>query len=443
MDISYNEALALFSLLGLFASMATGFPIAYTLMFSALLFGYLGIGKVVFFLMTQQFYMVMADPILGAIPLFLFMGYLLDGAGLMERLFRSFQMLFARLPGSLYAATTVTGTLFACATGIVASGVNLLCIMAEPNLRRSGYDVRMSAGCIAAAGTLGIIIPPSIMLIVLGPIVGVPVTALFAAAIIPGLTLSGIYITYTLVRCALNPTLGPPLPKEMWPTNLGMVIKEVFIGAVPLVVLIACVLGVILTGIATTTEAAACGSFGALILITVYRRMTWALFKRALYQTLLLSAMILVLIAACNFFGAVFARLGGAAYLSNLLMTLDFAPWIMVVIILVSLFLIGWALEWIPLILVFVPLTLPAVQAMGFDMLWYAILVALVLQTSWLTPPVALSGYFIKGCIPHWDLMDIYKGMIQFVGCQIVGIIIFMIFPVFILGLPIYVGLWK
>jgi tripartite ATP-independent transporter DctM subunit len=325
----------------------------------------------------------------------------------------------------------------------VASGVNLLCIMAEPALRRSNYDIRMSAGCIAAAGTLGIIIPPSIMLIVLGPIVGVPVTSIFAAALIPGLVLSAIYLIYSIARCYFNPKLGPPLPKEMWPTNYFVVIRELIIGVVPLVILIGCVLGVILAGIATTTEAAACGSFGALVLITLYRRMTWALFKRALFKTALLAAMILVLIAACNFFGAVFARLGGATYLSNLLLGLEFSPWVMLIIILVSLFLIGWALEWIPLILVFVPLTLPAIQALGFDMLWYSVLVALVLQTSWMTPPVALSGYFIKGSLPHWDLMDIYRGMLQYVWCQWVGIIIFMIFPAIILWLPIYLGLWK
>ena len=443
MDISYNQALALLSMLGLFVSMATGFPIAYTMIFSGLVFGYLAIGKIVFFLLTQQFYMVMADPILGAIPLFLFMGYLLDGAGLMDRLFRAFQMLFARLPASLYAAVSVTGTIFACATGIVGSAVNLLCVMAEPSLRRSGYDIRMSAGIIAASGTLGIIIPPSVMLIVLGPIVGIPVTAIFAGALIPGLVLSLIYLTYTLIRCALNPKLGPPLPREMWPTSYLLVLKELFIGVIPLVILIACVLGSILAGIATPTEAAACGAFGALGLVIVYRRLTWAIFSRALYKTAVLAAMILVLIAACNFFGAVFARLGGASYLSGLLMNLDLSPWATLVLILLSLFLIGWALEWIPLILVFVPLTLPAVQALGFDMLWYAILVALILQTSWMTPPVALSGYFIKGSIPHWDLMDIYKGMLEYVGCQIFGIIVFMFFPAIILWLPVHLGLWR
>jgi len=430
-------------MLGLFVSMATGFPIAYTMIFSGLVFGYLAIGKIVFFLLTQQFYMVMADPILGAIPLFLFMGYLLDGAGLMDRLFRAFQMLFARLPGSLYAAVSVTGTIFACATGIVGSAVNLLCVMAEPSLRRSGYDIKMSAGIIAASGTLGIIIPPSVMLIVLGPIVGLPVTAIFAGALIPGLVLSVIYLTYTLIRCTINPKLGPPLPREMWPTSYLVVLKELIIGVVPLVILIACVLGSILAGIATPTEAAACGAFGALTLVIVYGRMTWAIFSRALYKTAVLAAMILVLIAACNFFGAVFARLGGASYLSNLLMNLDMSPWATLVLILVALFLIGWALEWIPLILVFVPLTLPAVQGLGFDMLWYSILVALVLQTSWLTPPVALSGYFIKGSIPHWDLMDIYKGMLEYVGCQVFGIIVFMIFPALILWLPVYLGLWR
>ena len=198
MDIS-NEMLAVLSIISMFGLFCTGFPISYTMIFSGLLFGFLGFGKLVFHLLTIQFWQVMSDPVMGAIPFFLLMGYLLEGAGLMDRLFRSFQLLLARLPGSLYGAISLTGTIFAAATGIVGSSVNLLCIMAEPSMRRSGYDIRMGAGCIAAAGTLGILIPPSIMLVVLGPIMGLPITDLFAAAILPGLLLAGIYVAYSLI----------------------------------------------------------------------------------------------------------------------------------------------------------------------------------------------------------------------------------------------------
>lgn len=436
MDMSYNEMLALLSLVGMFTAFCTGFPISYTMIFSGLVFGYLGIGKIVFYLLTVQFYQVMSDSVMGAIPFFLFMGYLLEGAGLMDRLFRSFQLLFAKLPGSLYAAITITGTIFAAATGIVGSSVNLLCVMAEPSMRRSGYNTRMGAGCIAAAGTLGILIPPSIMLVVLGPIMGVPVTDLFAAAIFPGLLLAGIYIVYSLVRCMITPSLGPPLPKDMWPTSMRVVLKDMLIGVIPLVLLIMATLGSILAGVATPTEASACGAFGALLMVIAYRKLTWESFKSSMYRTIVLSSMILIMIASCNFFGSVFSRLGGATWLSNMLLSLDIAPMAMLFLIMTIIFFMGWAMEWIPIVLILIPLLLPTVEAMQFDKLWFSLVVAVTLQTSWLSPPVALSAYFIKGSLPHWDLMDIYKGMFQYIGCQLVGLVLIILFPSIVTWLP-------
>ena len=437
MDIS-NETLALLSLVGMFAAFCTGFPISYTMIFSGLVFGYLGIGKIVFYLLTVQFWQVMSDPVMGAIPFFLLMGYLLEGAGLMDRLFRSFQLLFAKLPGSLYGAIILTGTIFAAATGIVGSSVNLLCIMSEPSMRRSGYNVRMGAGCIAAAGTLGILIPPSIMLVVLGPIMGVPITDLFAAAILPGLLLAGIYIAYSLVKCALWPQYGPPLPKEMWPSSLTEVLREMLIGAIPLFLLIMFTLGSILAGFATPTEASACGAFGAFILVIAYRRFTWKGLAKALHSTILLSAMILIMIASCNFFGSVFSRLGGATWLSNWLLSLDVTPMIMLSFIMIIIFFMGWAMEWIPIVLILVPLLIPVVDAMQYDKLWFCLVVAVTLQTSWLSPPVALSAYFIKGSLPHWKLTDIYKGMFQYIGCQLVGLILIIAFPAIVTWLPVF-----
>ncbi|MEG2171665.1 MAG: TRAP transporter large permease subunit [Desulfovibrionaceae bacterium] len=438
MEMSYNEMLALLSIVGMFTAFCTGFPISYTMIFSGLVFGYLGFGKIVFYLLTVQFYQVMSDSVMGAIPFFLFMGYLLEGAGLMDRLFRSFQLLFAKLPGSLYAAITLTGTIFAAATGIVGSSVNLLCVMSEPSMRRSGYNIRMGAGCIAAAGTLGILIPPSIMLVVLGPIMGVPVTDLFAAAIFPGLLLAAIYVAYSLIRCAITPSLGPPLPKDMWPTSIRVVLKDMLIGVIPLVLLIAATLGSILTGVATPTEASACGAFGSLLMVLGYRRLTWAAFKSSMYRTIVLSSMILIMIASCNFFGSVFSRLGGATWLSNMLLSLDIPPMAMLFLIMTIIFFMGWAMEWIPIVLILIPLLLPTVEAMHFDKLWFSLVVAVTLQTSWLSPPVALSAYFIKGSLPHWSLMDIYKGMFQYIGCQLVGLILVIFFPSIVTWLPNY-----
>ncbi len=434
--MSGNELLGVLSLFGLLIAFCTGFPIAFTMMFIGLAFGYLGIGKLVFHLMNLQFYQVMSDPVMGAIPFFLFMGYILESAGLMDDLFHSFQKLMAPIPGSLYVAIILTATIFAAATGIVGSSITLLCVMAEPAMRRSHYNTRMGAGAIAAGGTLGILIPPSIMLVVMGPLMGVPVTDLFAGAVIPGLLLSGIYCGYSLLRCLINPRLGPPMPKELRAESFSILIMDIIKGVVPLLLLIAATLGSILAGLATPTEASACGALGALLLVIVYGKFSFKNMQKALYDSARLSAMILIMIAASNFFGSVFSRLGGAAWLSNALISMNLPPMIMIAMIMVFVFLLGWAMEWVPIVLIILPIMLPTVKALNVDLLWFAIVYAVTLQTSWLSPPVALSCYFIKGCIPHWNLSDIYKGMVQYIGCQAFGIAMIMIFPALVTWLP-------
>ncbi|MBG0774859.1 MAG: TRAP transporter large permease subunit [Desulfovibrionaceae bacterium] len=434
--MSANELLGILSLFGLLIAFCSGFPIAFTMMFIGLAFGYMGIGNLVFHLMNIQFYQVMSDPVLGAIPFFLFMGYILESAGLMDELFHSFQKLMAPIPGSLYVAIVLTGTIFAAATGIVGSSITLLCVMAEPAMRRSNYDIRMGAGAIAAGGTLGILIPPSIMLVVMGPLMGVPVTDLFAGAVIPGLLLSGIYCAYSLIRCLINPRLGPPMPKELRADSFSGLMIDLAKGVVPLILLIGATLGSILAGLATPTEASACGAFGALVLVIAYRRFKVANLKKAMYDSVKLSAMILIMIAASNFFGSVFSRLGGAAWLSNALIGMNLPPMLMISLIMVFVFLLGWAMEWVPIVLIILPIMLPTVKAMGVDLLWFAIVYAVTLQTSWLSPPVALSCYFIKGCIPKWHLSDIYRGMIQYIGCQAFGIAMIMLFPALVTWLP-------
>ncbi len=303
-------------------------------------------------------------------------------------------------------------------------------------MRKGGYDIRMGAGSIAASGTLGILIPPSIMLVILGPIVGVPVTDLFISAVIPGLLLAFLYIAYSLIKCAIWPKYGPPLPPELRPHSLAEVLKELLVGAIPLLLLIFSVLGSIMFGIASPTEASACGAFAALVLVIAYGKFSLKALAEALYSTAKMSAMILIMIASCNFFGAVFSRLGGATFISNQLLSMHLSPMVMLAIILIIIFFMGWAMEWIPIILILVPLTLPVVDAMGYDKLWYCMLVAVTLQTSWLSPPVALSCYYIKGALPHWKLTDIYKGMFQYIGCQVVGVLLIILFPAIATWLP-------
>ena len=413
-----------------------GFPISFTLIFLGFAFGYAGFGDVVFYLMTYQFFSVMTEQTLAAVPLFIFMGILMEQAGLMERLFQAVQLMLSRVRGALFIAVLFVSTIFAAATGIVGASVTILGIMAAKTMNRSKYDVRLAAGTITAGGTLGILIPPSIMLVVMGPILEVPVTDLFAAAIIPGIMLASMYTGYALLRCHLNPSLGPPLPEDEQPQSMAHVWKEFLLGLVPPAALVGFALGSILFGFATPTEGAGMGAFGALLLTLAYRKLTPSGMQDALIKTLEISALILFLVAASNFFGAVFSRLGTPTMLTEYLLALDLSPTLILFMIMALIFLLGWPLEWVPIVLIIVPILLPLIDKLGFNLTWFGILVAVNLQTAWLSPPVALSAYFLKGVVPEWDLKDIYAGMMQFMGIQVIGLLLIIFFPEIALWLP-------
>ena len=274
--MSFNEILGLVMLFGMIGVIFIGFPISFTLLFLAFIFGSIGVGPdQTFDLAYLQIWGTMKDDILPAVPLFIFMGYMTEQAGLMERLFLALRHLLAPVRGALYLAVILTATIFAMATGIVGAAVTVLGIMAGPIMIKTGYDARLSAGAIAAGGTLGILIPPSVMLVVMGPTMGVPVNLLYSAAFGPGFLLAGLYIAYCMARSFINPALGPPVPKEERLGDAWLVIKEVLIGILPLAALIGFTLGTILAGLATPTEAASCGAFGATLLALLYRRLTF------------------------------------------------------------------------------------------------------------------------------------------------------------------------
>jgi len=413
-----------------------GFPISFTLIFLGLVFGYWGFGKLVFFLMTLQFNMIMTESTLAAVPLFIFMGILMESAGLMERLFSAIQLMLSRTKGALFYAVMFVSTIFAAATGIVGASVTILGIMAGKTMIRSGYDTKLSAGLICAGGTLGILIPPSIMLVVMGPVLEIPVTDLFAAAIIPGIMLAILYAFYTTVRCYLNPKLGPILPKNMRPKNMGKVWIEFFLGLVPPAGLVFFALGSILFGLATPTEGAGIGAIGSVILALAYKKLTLKTLKNALIKTLEITALIMFLVAASNFFGAVFSKLGTPSLLTEFLLNLEVNRYVVLAILMAVIFLLGWPLEWVPIVLIVLPIFVPLIKELDFNLTWFAILVAVNLQTAWLSPPVALSAYFLKGVVPEWELKDIYLGMMQFMVIQIIGLILIIIFPQIALWLP-------
>ena len=482
-----------------------GFPISFTLIVLAFVFGAWGFGgRMVFYLETFQFNNVMLEQTLAAVPLFVFMGIMMEQAGLMERLFTSVQLMLSRTRGALYLAVLFVSTIFAAATGIVGASVTILGIMAAKTMNRSGYDVRLAAGTITAGGTLGILIPPSIMLVVMGPVLEVPVTDLFSAAIIPGILLASLYAGYTMIRCYMNPDLGPILPvDEQPPTSkyywlesvlvigsililFTLIIKglsgslsgyfpfsgiliplawagvmylaslwvrdnkpagfffsdlwhEFFMGLVPPSALVAFALGSILFGWATPTEGAACGAFGSLVLSIAYRKFNIPSFYDALIKTLEISVLILFLVAASNFFGAVFSRLGTPLMLTEFLLSWDLSVTTVLIIIMALIFLLGWPLEWVPIVLIIVPILIPVLVEMNVNLTWFGILVAVNLQTAWLSPPVALSAYFLKGVVPEWDLKDIYFGMMQFMVIQLIGLTLIFMFPEIALWLPEYI----
>ena len=425
-----------------------GIQISFTLLFLALTFGYFALGRVVFDLAYFQTIGMMKEELLAAVPLFIFMGFITEQAGLMERLFSALRMVLAPVRGSLYIVVILTSTVFAMATGIVGAAVTVLGIMAGPIMIKTGYDAKLSAGAITAGGTLGILIPPSVMLIVMGPVLGVSVADLYAAAFGPGFLLAAIYLVYLVVRSTINPKLGPPVPKEERVTDPVAIAKEVVVGVLPLALLIAATLGSILAGLATPTEASGVGALGALILAVIYRRLTFAGLRQAVISATLTSSMVLLLAVTSNVFGAVFARMGTADWITTSLTSLPVPPIVMLGFVVVLLFLLGWPFEWPAIILVFLPIFYPVVdalkpalsQSLGIPpdlfMVWFGALVAVTMQTAYLSPPVAMSAYYLKQVVKEWSLGTIYKGMFEFMVLQCIAIAAVMFIPSIATYLP-------
>ena len=423
------DILGLVLLCSLIAGIFVGFPIAFTLIILATGFGYAVFGDSVFYQMYFQTLGIMKAGELAAAPLFIFMGHILERAGLMARLFRSFQFILAPVRGSLYLGVLGTATLFATATGIIGASITVMGMMAAPAMTRAGYDPRMSAGVIAAGGCLGILTPPSVMLLVMGPIIGVSVIDLFAAALIPGLILAALYIGYAMIRSFLNPELGPPLPPEDRATSIGQIFREFFSGIVPLAVIMFSALGSIIVGIATPTEAAGMGALGATLLTVAYRRLTWGILLDACRQTLTTSSLVLFLAVASNIYGAVFTRLGTGNLLTDFMLGLPVDPLFLLAILMVVIFILGWPLEWPAVVFIFLPVFVPVVHKLNFDLVWFSTLVAVNLQTAFLSPPVAMAAYYLRAVAPQWSLGDIYRGMAAFMMLQVIGLMIVFFFP--------------
>ncbi|EIM27452.1 TRAP transporter large permease [Microvirga lotononidis] len=427
-------------MLGLFVVFIMfGFPIAFTLMALGFGFGYFAMGDIVFALVVQRAYSVMTNDTLVAIPLFVFMGYIIERANILDRLFHSIQIAVGGLPGSLAIATLVTCAMFATATGIVGAVVTLMGLLAFPAMLRAGYDIRLSAGVVCAGGCLGILIPPSVMLILYGATAGVSVPKLYAGALFPGLMLAGLYILYVLVRCALNPSLAPKIPAENRRYPLVKIVWSLGTSFFPLAVLMLSVLGAIFFGIATPTEAAAVGALGSLLLAAAYRSLTFGKLKESVILTARTSAMVCWLFVGSFIFSSIFAFLGGHQPIEQFVTHLNLSPFWFLIMTQVIIFVLGWPLEWTEIVVIFVPIFLPLLDNFGIDPVFFGVLIALNIQTSFLSPPVAMAPFYLKGIAPpHVNINDIFAGVMPFLLLVIVAMAMFYTFPEIGLWLPRY-----
>ena len=446
-----NPEVAILMLSSFILMVLLGFPVAFTLLAMGVFFGYyayLDAGSIqtisdafsnnIFYLLNQNTYSVMENDTLVAIPLFLFMGYVVERANIVNKLFYSLQMAARNLPGSMAIAALITCAVFSTASGIVGAVVTLMGLLAFPAMIKANYDKSFSAGVICSGGTLGILIPPSIMLIVYGAIAELSPLRLYAAAMIPGLLLAGSYIIYVIFRVMINPSIAPKPREEDVPPR-HVVYWQLLTSFVPLTALIMLVLGSILGGLATPAEAAAMGAFGGLVLAVIYRSFSWEMLKDSVYLTAKATAMVCWLFVGSWTFASVFSYLGGHEIIENFILGFNLAPWQFLVMVQIIIFLLGWPLEWSEILIIFVPIFLPMLPTFGVNPYFFAMLVALNLQTSFLTPPMAMSAYYLKGVLgDKIELMDIFRGIMPYLAI-VIGIMVLMyLYPGIALWLPDY-----
>ena len=465
-----DPQIAVGMLLILILAIFLGFPVAFTLMALGVAFGYSAyfdadrmwrsyeravesgadswtltetwvggfFNNRIFDLFVNQTYSVMANDVLTAVPLFLFMGYIVERANIVDRLFNTLFIATRRLPGSMAVAALITCTLFATATGIVGAVVTLMGLLAFPAMLKAKYDVRYASGVICAGGTLGILIPPSILLIVYAATSGVSVVRMYAAALLPGLFLAGLYLVYVVGKAMLQPHLAPKPTKEQIGDHTFLEIAwMMFTSFVPLAFLILAVLGAILFGLATPSEAAAIGALGGLILAAAYRALTWQRLKESVYLTARTTAMVCWLFVGSATFASIFAYLGGQQFISDFVTGLDMSPLMFLIVAQLIIFILGWPLEWTEIIVIFIPIFLPLLAHFDIDPLFFGILVAVNLQTAFLSPPMAMSAYYLKGIAPaHVRISDIFRGMMPYMLIVILCMMLIYLFPPIVYWLP-------
>ena len=435
--MSPEQLAAIIMLVILLIMVIGGVHLAFALMFLAVVFGLIYLGSPIFPMAMLKIFGVMQSEILIAVPLFVFMGTILEKSGVAEGVYQSLYELFGPVRGGLAFATVATCTIFASCTGVIAATVTTMTLLAVPAMLKRKYDKGLATGVVCAGGSLGILIPPSVMLVMYGPMANLSVAKLFAAALFPGFVLSFLFLVYIALRSWLEPKSAPAISAEERTAVGGKLLKHTVLHMLPPLFLIIAVLGSIIGGIASPTEASGVGALCAMLVAAAYRRLNFQSVKEAAHTTLVVTAMVFFIIIGAQIFNAVFLYLGGGVLIRNMLIALPLGKWFILAVMMFILFVLGFFISWQGLLYVVVPIFLPVVTALGFDPLWFALLVCLNLQMSFLTPPFAYAIFFVKGASPpEVTTWDIYRGVVPFVGLQALGMSICMVFPEIILWLP-------
>jgi len=428
-------ALAMFPVLML--ALFLGFHVAFSMMGIALIFGYLTFDTAVIFQFAQKIDAVGSNFVLAAVPLFIFMGAMLERSGIAEQLFEAVHLWTRRLPGGLAVGTVVMCVIFAASSGVIGATETVVGLLAIPVMMKYAYDKGLISGTICAGGSLGTIIPPSVVVVVLGPVADVSVGDLFVGMVFPGLLMAGLYIAYILIRCTVEPKAGPRLPPADDEPPLIERIRITLIALAPPVAMITAVLGSIMFGLAAPTEAAGLGALGSMILAIVYRQFSLTVLNEAVLKTLKVTCMIFLILLGGNMFAGVFVAAGGIALAQDFIEQAQLTPWVTLAVFLFICFAAGFVLDWISVLLIFIPVFMPIVQAMGFDPVWFCVMFLVVIQTSYLTPPMAPAIFYLRGISPpEITLRHMFAGVVPFIFLQLVCLAIVGYFPQMVLWLP-------
>lgn len=432
-----SDYLSLLMFPALLFALLMGFPVAFSMMGVALIFGLVTFGDSVIFQFVQKVNDVASNFVLAAVPLFVFMGAMLERAGIAEGLFEAVHLWTRRLPGGLAVGTIIMCVIFAASTGVIGATETVVGLLAIPVMMKYAYDKGLISGTICAGGSLGTIIPPSVVVVILGPVADVSVGDLFVGMVFPGLLMAGLYLVYILIRCTIDPRAGPRLPRSDDEPPLAAKLRITVVALVPPVLMIFAVLGSIMFGWAAPTEAAGLGAFGAILLTCAYRSFSLGVLREALMKTLKVTCMIMLILLGGNMFAGVFVGSGGVALANELVLSADLSGWVTLALFLLISFIAGFFLDWISVLLIFIPVFIPLVTAFGFDPVWFCILFLIVIQTSYLTPPMAPAIFYLRGISPpEITLNHMFRGVVPFILLQILTLGIVAAYPPLVLWLP-------